>query len=127
MMMTFPPGPHVTDELPTLPVGGLIPQSTDIGAHRVERCLPVDTALDGQLTLLADLANQLPGAANAVILTEKIRPFRRLTSHVGQQSVTGIDLNGPPVSGLFERYHGIDHGQPGTDDQYPRSADPARA
>ncbi|MNP44210.1 hypothetical protein D3C76_1380620 [compost metagenome] len=39
---------------------------------------------------------------------------------MGQQAVTGKHFDRPAMTGLFQRHHGIDHGQARADDQHRR-------
>ena len=115
--MAFPPGAHVPHELPALCIGGLTPQAADMRSHRVQWCLPIDALGDRIAAMPTQFADQLSRRTNAVILGQKIDPGRWLSPHMGQQAVPGKHLDRPAMPRLFQRHHGIDHGQARADDQ----------
>ncbi|MNF78717.1 hypothetical protein D3C84_609100 [compost metagenome] len=109
--------PH---KLPTLPIRRLTPQPTDMRPHRIQWRLPVDTLRNGIPTMPTQCSHQLSRRTNAVILGKKIHPRRWLSTHVRQQAMPGKHFDRPAMPGLFQRHHGIDHGQARTDDQHCR-------
>ncbi len=116
--MAFPPWPYMLEKLATLDVAGLAPESADMSPYRVQRRLPVDAGPQGFGALATDLAQQVAWAANTQVGGQEVDPGRWLAAHMGQQPVAGNDPDRSAMPGLFQRHHGIDHGQAGADDQH---------
>ncbi len=102
------------------------PQAADMRAHRVQRRLPNRSLANGIAAVPAQFTHHCAWCANAVILGQEIHqaggwrmgrrpPCRRKY------------LDRPAMPGLFQRHHGIDHGQARADDQHRRLRDRAAA